>query len=481
MKKFFEKHDLVKLSGLFMIMTALFTWLVSNNSFSNGELVTDQMLRVGLFDITTYGLLGMYYFTATFLFVFFVAGFYKFLGSTEAYNRLTDKFAGVFEGKEKVFVAISILVYACLAGISTDHLVLLAFIPFTISILAKLKVDKVSGLLSTFGGVLIGVLGSTYSSKVVGQMVTSSTVSGLVSAYNYEMMGIGVIFVLAYILLLYFVFARLNKTVKENELLEDPFITVIPEAKVVKKGKKVVAPKKVKVLPLAISMIVIFVIIAMAYVNWEKGFGITLFKDVHTWIKTATLFDQPIYYYLLGNMFLPFGEWDLFGACAMLFVATLIIKVLYRIPLDNILTEYGEGFKKMGKTIVVLLIVYNTLVLSFVFPTVSYFINQVVGMGENIFTLFIGGGIASIFAIDFQFVFGLVGNLFATFQNTELAAFILQVAYGFVGFIAPTSAILMLGLSMLDIKFKDYFKGIWKFLLALLIVIFVVIAILMYV
>jgi uncharacterized ion transporter superfamily protein YfcC len=102
-------------------------------------------------------------------------------------------------------------------------------------------------------------------------------------------------------------------------------------------------------------------------------------------------------------------------------------------------------------------------------------------MGENIFTLFIGGGIASIFAIDFQFVFGLVGNLFATFQNTELAAFILQVAYGFVGFIAPTSAILMLGLSMLDIKFKDYFKGIWKFLLALLIVIFVVIAILMYV
>ena len=97
------------------------------------------------------------------------------------------------------------------------------------------------------------------------------------------------------------------------------------------------------------------------------------------------------------------------------------------------------------------------------------------------FTLFAGGALTSIFAVDFQFVVGLIGSLFATFENAQISALILQAAYGFVGFIAPTSAVLMLGLSMLDIKFKDYFKGIWKFLLALLIVIFVVIAILMYV
>ena len=195
----------------------------------------------------------------------------------------------------------------------------------------------------------------------------------------------------------------------------------------------------------------------------------------------ATLFDQPIYKYLLGNMFLSFGNWDLFGACAILFVTTFIVKILYRIPFDNILTEYGEGFKTIGKSVALLLVVYTVLVISFVFPTIGYFVDSIIGLGENVFTLFIGGTITSIFAIDFQFVVGLVGSLFATFENSAIAALILQTAYGFVGFVAPTSAILMLGLSMLDIKFKDYFKAIWKFLLALLIVILVVLAILMYV
>ena len=479
MKKFFEKHDLFKLSGLFVVIAAVLTWLVSANSFQGGELYTEEMMRVGLFDISTYSLLGFYYFTVVFMFIFIVGGFYKFLGSTEAYQGLTEKIAKWFAGKEKVFVAVSILLYACLAGISTEYFILLAFIPFTISILANMKVDKITALLTTFGGVLVGVLGSTYSLKIVGNMTDATTALGV--AYNYEKMGILVIFVVAYLLLVYFTLNVMSKRNKENELLVDPFITVKePEKTVKKKGKKVVK-RKVKVLPLAITLLVGFAILALAFINWEKGFGVTLFTEAYDWIMKATLFDQPIYKYLLGNMFLSFGNWDLFGACAILFVTTFIVKILYRIPFDNILTEYGEGFKTIGKSVALLLVVYTVLVISFVFPTIGYFVDSIIGLGENVFTLFIGGTITSIFAIDFQFVVGLVGSLFATFENSAIAALILQSAYGFVGFIAPTSAILMLGLSMLDIKFKDYFKAIWKFLLALLIVILVVLAILMYV
>jgi uncharacterized ion transporter superfamily protein YfcC len=180
-------------------------------------------------------------------------------------------------------------------------------------------------------------------------------------------------------------------------------------------------------------------------------------------------------------MFLSFGNWDLFGACTIIFIATLIVKVLYRIPFDNILTEYAEGFKKISKSIIILLVIYNVLIVSFVFPTIAYFVDSIVSLGDNMFTLFAGGALTSIFAVDFQFVVGLIGSLFATFENAQISALILQAAYGFVGFIAPTSAVLMLGLSMLDIKFKDYFKAIWKFLLALLVVVLVVLAILMYV
>ena len=54
----------------------------------------------------------------------------------------------------------------------------------------------------------------------------------------------------------------------------------------------------------------------------------------------------------------------------------------------------------------------------------------------------------------------------------------MQSTYALTGFIAPTSAILVLGLSMLDIKYSDYFKFIWKFLAALFVVILIVLYIL---
>ena len=93
---------------------------------------TVLMMLLTSCDLSTYSLLGFYYFTVVFMFIFIVGGFYKFLGSTDAYARLTEKIAKWFAGKEKVFVAVSILLYACLAGISTEYFVLLAFIPFFI-------------------------------------------------------------------------------------------------------------------------------------------------------------------------------------------------------------------------------------------------------------------------------------------------------------------------------------------------------------
>ena len=74
----------------------------------------------------------------------------------------------------------------------------------------------------------------------------------------------------------------------------------------------------------------------------------------------------------------------------------------------------------------------------------------------------------------------MVGSAFATFKDANVAALILQATNGIIKFFAPTSAILMFGLSMLDIKYKDYFKYIWKFLLAITVITLIVLAILVY-
>ena len=159
----------------------------------------------------------------------------------------------------------------------------------------------------------------------------------------------------------------------------------------------------------------------------------------------------------------------------------LIIKIVYHIPFDQIIESFGEGFKKISKTVVVLLLVYATLEFTVIYPTIPGLVDQIMGFGTNIFTMFISGALTSLFTVDFQYTANLIGSLFNTFENTNVAALALQTSYGVVGFIAPTSAILMLGLSLLNIKYSEWFKHIWKYVVALVVVVLIILAILTYV
>ena len=477
MKKFFEKHDLFKLAGIFMFIAIILSWLCSYSYYAEGTLTTTEITRVGLFDISTYTLLGLYYFTVIFVFIFIAAGFYKFLGTTAAYQKLTDKIANVFKGKEKIFVALSTLVFACLTGVSTEYFVLLALIPFALTILSKLRVEKVVGLSATFGGMLVGILGSTYSTKIVGNLVDATY--GLGVSYGYELVSVIVLFVIAYMLLTYFAFARMNKTNKNSSILEDPFAS--SEVIVEKKTKKKVKEVKVSTIPLVIVLIITFALIILAFIGWETAFGVSVFTNVYNWITQATVFDETVYSYILGSSLQVFGKWDLLSAAGVLFLATLIIKVIYHIPFDKVIESYGDGFKKISKSVVLLLVIYSILEFSVIYPTIPGLVDKIMGLGSNIFTLFFSGVLTNTFTVEFQYTVSLVGSLFKNFESLNVAALALQTSFGVVSFIAPTSAILMLGLSMLDIKFKDWVKYIWQFVLAITIVVFIILAILMYV
>ena len=109
-------------------------------------------------------------------------------------------------------------------------------------------------------------------------------------------------------------------------------------------------------------------------------------------------------------------------------------------------------------------------------PGLLYTIN---GNGNpNVFGLFNSGFVTSLFACDFQYMFSLISGLFTSFTGENIvSAFVAQVSYGFASFIAPTSAILVLGLSMYDVKFSEWIKFIYKFLLTILLVIVLILLI----
>lgn len=490
MKKLFEKHDLFKLTGICILLAVILSWLISSGYFTSGVISYDVINRIGIFDLTTYSLLTVMYYFLVFMFIFVVGGFYKFLGSLDAYDSLTSKIASVFEGKEKLFVAISTLVFACLSGICTEHIVLLAIIPFAITVLSKLKVDKITGLIATFGGILIGILGATYSTSIVGHLADASY--GLGVSYGYELITVVVLFAIAYLLLIYFAFARINKAKVNSDiaLLEDPFMrpALIEEKKDKKKVKKA---RKVSTVGLSMLLVITFVVLILAFIGWDSAFGIDVFSNAYTWTKEATIFDKEVFAFILGihegsnvvqNVFVAFGSWDLLLASGVILISSLLIKLVYHVPFDKMLDEFGEGFKKSGKTVVVALMVYVVWILSVVFPTMPSIVAKITeGLGTNIGTLFASGALTSLFVVDFQYVVNMVGSLYANFSNPNVSALILQTSYGLIQFMAPTSLVLMVGLSMLNIKFKEYFKFIWKFLLAMLVVIIIILAILMYV
>lgn len=481
MKKLCEKHSLLVGALITLFIAIILSWIFPEAYYSNGKLglsyaekfalfaSTANDTRVGLFDITTYGQLVIYYFTTIFIFAFVVAGFYKLLGSTAAYQKLTDNIAKKFEGKEKIFVGIAALIIACISGVSTEQFAIFALIPFVISILSKLKVDKVSGVAATFGAVLVGILGATYSVRINGQLANTST--GLGVSYGNELLATIIFFVIAYALLMFFTFVRMNKVqgTKENALV-DPFM-----------GEEVKAAdkKNVKVLPLVICVIILFVSLILAYIGWESAFGVTAFKDALAWIQDAELFNSKIYSHVLGGTLAAFGSWDLFIGGGLILIASMVIKFIYRIPFSKVVEEFVSGFKAIGKPLALLVVVYTVLEISVIYPRVPGLVSLILGMGTNIATIFISSILTTVFAVDFQYVVSLIAGAFSGFSNLNAAAFAIQAAYGLVSFIAPTSAILVFGLSMFDISLKEWFKHIWKFLLALLVVIIIILIILM--
>ena len=168
-----------------------------------------------------------------------------------------------------------------------------------------------------------------------------------------------------------------------------------------------------------------------------------------------------------------------------LVLVLVIMKFVCSIRLDDMIENIGEGIKLSVKPAVLLIMIYTVLVFSVSYPVIPGVINTINNaLSADVLrpiSWVLNGFLASMFTVDMQYVASVVGPLYASFSNSAAAAFALQASYGIFGFIAPTSAILMLGLSMLNIKFKDYFKFIWKFLLALVAIVLIVLYILLYI
>jgi uncharacterized ion transporter superfamily protein YfcC len=302
-----------------------------------------------------------------------------------------------------------------------------------------------------------------YCATVSGMIVSAFSVD-----YLNQLLPLVILAVASLAGLSFFTVKRIDNPDKEN-MLVDVF------------APKTVKASKSSVVGVAIVLAVTMIVAILAFIAWEDAFKVTVFADFLKSVKETSVFGFNLFGALLGENALAFGKWDGFTLTGLLAIATLILQLVYRVPVDTVIDSYATGFKKINKTVVLLLVVYAILVVSVVFPTVPYIVSGIAKLGSNVFTWFLTAVVTSIFGVDMQYVVTLGGSYLTTVGNNSVAALALQAGYGFVQFISPTSVALVIGLSLMDVKFKDYFKFIWKFLLGLLVVTLIVLAVIAYV
>ena len=482
MKKFFEKHDLVKIALCMIIFTLLLTWIIPQGYFNAGELTKGEITRIGLFDFVTYGLLGMYYFTVLVTFLFVTGAFYQFLSKLEAYQKLTDKISKRWKGKEILFSLIVSFLFAALASMLNEYLVLVAFMPFVITICSKLNMNKISSFVMTFGAMLVGILGSTISAKVMGM-----NVQYLSQSYTTHLLEKIILFVLAFAIyslfnVRYLLNSKKDKTSKEKkdskkknvkeETKKEEVVEVNNNIDLF--ANKVKDSEKANTIPLIIVGVLAIITVILAYLPWTSVFKVEWFTKATEWVTSAKVFGHTIFGYLLGNVS-EFGSWDIFGVQVVMVLAIIILQICYKVSINDTITSFAEGFKKVSKLVVVLLLAYVILEFTVMYPVIPTVIGKILGSKFNVFTTTISGLITGLFTSEYQYTVNLVYSFFTTKYASDLSvvSMILQSTYGLASFVAPSSAMLLVGLSYLDIPYKDWMKYIWKFLVAMLVVIIV--------
>ncbi len=452
-----KKHNLLKVVAITMFVTVLLTWFIGGTTF-NQTLNSEGVLKVGLFDLLNYSVGVVAYFGYVPLLLFAIGGFYGVLFKTKSYRNLIDKLVKSIKSRPRwIFLTVMIALFALLSSLVGQSLVLLFFFPFAITLVLAVGYDKITAVLATVGAVMVGYIGSTLSVSNIG------VINQLLMLEKTSLLWWKVaLLILAVALLTIF-------TVKRGEKYYDAKAkdVVLPEA----------GPKKAKCWPIVLTFALTFIIFVLAYLSWEQYFGVTFFNDLVKNMNEFKIGKVTIFKDIFGAA-APFGNWQIQNAPHLIFLATILVGLLSRVTLDDFIDGYVDGMKKALKPAVLVLAIYVILMISVYHPiTLTMVKGMLNSKALNVFTLSLAGLISNLFASDIlyssQAVLPYVTSVLDSGKTLQVAGLNWQAIYGFSMLVVPTSVTLIATLSYLEVSYTKYIKSVWKFLIALLVLILV--------
>ncbi len=467
-----KKHTEIKLISTIILVFMALTWIFDFGYFSGATYQNYGSANLGITDIPNLFYYGMNFGGDKIIFLLVLGGFYTILSKSASYKKLVLTLSEKLKGKEIVFALAVSLLFTAMGSLFVQNFAAFIFVPFIISVILNMKLDKITAFSVTFGSILIGIFGNMFGGEGAYYF---NFYTGL--EYTTGIIYRLIVLVISYILFNLFNVLHIKKTLKDNKVNEvesDPY-----------KIEKL--EKSAKAWPIVVIFSLMFIVTILGYINWKGIFGIDWFENFHVWLMGLKISDVEIFSSLLGLAAekTPFGAWNLFVESAFLGVFSILIALIERIKVADFLESYKEGAKKFAKPIFFLIAVYMIMIVDYMVPVMPTIIDLVFGgidkINPYLTTLF--AFISNAVHTDFGYTGYLVGTFFTSTYTTsaELLQFIFTTTYGFVQLCLPTSAILLIGLSYLDIEYKTWIKYIWQFILGILVIILVLITIIAYI
>lgn len=462
-----KKHNGFKIVLISILVLLLLTWLLPAAVYQ-GSYVEQGRVQMGLFDLFSYPVATVAYFGYIAVFVLIVGGFYGVLSKTGVYRTLLDKIVGKFKGKEPWLLAIMMVLIAAVTSVCGANFALLAFFPLIISLVLLMGYNKLVAASVTVGSLMVGLMGTTFSGNtldLLNQVLSLKIETELITKVIILVIGL---------VLLIFNTLWYAKKIKGavNEEKED----FIPAK---------VRGKKKSVWPMIVVLDVVFLIIVLSFMPWSSAFGLDIFDKATEAVTGFEIGGFPIFGKILGTALPAFGSWSINEMMVTLLVATIVIGLIYRVKLDDFISSFFQGVKRALAPAGLMLLIYTCLVIVVYHPFQLVIFDFLLGLTKNFNVVLtaIVAFVASIFNVDMAYtvqnVVPYVTSIVTDTSLYPLVAIMFQTLYGFAMLFAPTSAILMGALAYLKVPYTDWLKYIWKLLLQLLVVLFIIFTIIM--
>ena len=535
-----KKHNAVKVVLITLLVVLVLSWILPAAYYS-GEYISEGRIQMGLFDLFNYPLTSLSYFGYIALFFVLVGGFYGVLGKIPAYRTFLDKIVAMFNGKEKLFISIVMILVAVIVSVCGVQYEMFLFFPLIVAVILLMGYDKFVAAMTVVGSTAVGLAGTTYAYNNLNVLL-----SALSLKLDYEIGVRTVILLVGLVLLIFNAILYINKMGKKVPAKVEAKKVSIKEDVVEVKATKVTTTSKTSsssnkksnskkssgakkkstksksnkrnvkaavkdedvivvreddtglipeahgknhsTWPLTLLFVLGLIVFLLAFIPWnENAFNVSAFTDATTSVTEFKIFGFQLFGKILGNVN-AFGSWASSDLYLVMACIILVLSIIYKVKLDDVLDGFVEGAKKALGPAVIVILVYTVLVAVTYHPFQLVIYKALLGLIKgkfvwySVFPTSLVAIIAGVLNADPSYVFQSVLPYLVSLKiDSDLygvIGIIFQSLYGLTVLVGPTSIVLLSVLSVLKISYCDWLKKIWKFALEFLAVLLIIFIIL---